>query len=130
MPDDEDLRDIKDQLNNIQDDVNDIQGDVRVMSTLNKEFNRSELINRIHDSFGDSESKKLTWYYANDQRTIPEIAEVADIPEGSVGWAVRELNKSGWLVKHQRDNGTIYAKAEVSQNLDIEGDLEDELDKL
>ena len=130
MTDDDNLSDVKEQLNNIQDDVNDIQGDVRVMSTLNKEFNREELIDRIHASFGTSENKKLTWYYANGERTIQEIADEADIARGSVDWAVRELNKSGWLVEHKDDNNTIYAKAEVCINLGIKGDLEDELEDL
>jgi predicted transcriptional regulator len=130
MTDDDDLSDVKEQLNNIQDDVNDIQGDVRVMSTLNKEFNRDKLVNRIHASLGTSKNKKLTWYYANGERTIQEIADEADIARGSVDWAVRELNKSGWLVEHKRNNNTIYAKAEVCQNLGIESDLKNELDKL
>ena len=130
MTDDDDLSDVKDQLNNIQDDVNDIQGDVRVMSTLNKEFNRNKLVDRIHDSFGTSKNKKLTWYYANGERTIQKIADEADIARGSVDWAVHELNKSGWLVEHKRNNNAIYAKAEVCQNLGIESDLEDELDEL
>jgi predicted transcriptional regulator len=130
MPNNDDITEIKEQLNNIQDDVNDIQGDVRVMSTLNKELNDEELVNRIHDSFGSSDRKKITWYYANNERTIQEIADEAGIPRGSVDWAVRELNKSGWLVEHHRNGNTIYAKAEVSKNLGVEGDLEDELHEL
>jgi predicted transcriptional regulator len=130
MPNNDDITEIKEQLNNIQDDVNDIQGDVRVMSTLNKELNDEELVNRIHGSFGSSDRKKITWYYANNERTIQEIADEAGIPRGSVDWAVRELNKSGWLVEHHRNGNTIYAKAEVSKNLGVEGDLEDELHEL
>lgn len=119
---------VLERLKSIQDDVNDIQGDVRVLSTLNKGLNLEELQNLIHDSFGSSKNKKLVWYYANGTRTISEIADVADISRGSVDWAVNELNKSGWLVKHDKGNNVYYDKSEVSTNIGIEEELEKELD--
>lgn len=119
---------IMERLQAIQDDVNDIQGDVRVLSTLNKGLNRAELKNLIHDSLGNSKNKKLVWYYADGRRTNQEIAETADIPKGSVDWAVSELNKSGWLVKNERGNKVIYDKSEVCTNIGIEGEIEKDLD--
>lgn len=119
---------VLERLKSIQDDVNDIQGDVRVLSTLNKGLNLQELQDLVHESFGTSKNKKLVWYYANGSRTIQEIADVADISRGSVDWAVRELNKSGWLVNHERDGNVIYDKSEVSTNIGIESDIEKELD--
>lgn len=116
------------RVKSIQDDVNDMQGDLRVLSTLNKGLNRDALENLIHDSFGRSKNKKLTWYFADGSRTISEIADAADIPRGSVEWAVRELNKAGWLVKHEQEDGkAIYEKADVCTGLGIESTLEKEL---
>lgn len=128
MSDDDRFDEIERRLENIQDDVNDIQGDVRVLSTLNKELSRDELVDLIHSSLGDSKSKKLTWYYADGSRTIQEIADAAEMSRGSIDWALRELNKSGWVVKHESGGNTIYDKAEVSTNLGIERDIEDEFD--
>lgn len=125
MPDENEL--LK-RLKSIQDDVNDMQGDLRVLSTLNKELNRDELLNLIQESFGKSKNKKLTWYYADGTRTIGEIAEAAQIPDGSVMWAVRELQKSGWLVKHERDGNAIYKKSEVSTGLGLESVFAQEYD--
>lgn len=118
---------ILERLKGIQDDVNDMQGDVRVLSTLNKGLNLEKLQDLIHESFGTSTNKKLVWYYADGSRTIQEIADTADISRGSVDWAVRELNKSGWLVSHERNGNVIYDKSEVSTNIGIESDLESEL---
>lgn len=128
MTDEDRLEEIDKKLDRIQDNVNDIQGDVRVLSTLNKGLNREELLNLIHEHFGNSDSKKLTWYYANGSRTIEEISEEADIAKGSVQWAVRELNKGGWLVRNEQNGNAIYDKAEVCTNLGIERELEKELD--
>lgn len=127
MPD-ENSDEVLERLRSIQDDVNDIQGDVRVLSTLNKGLNLGKLQDLIHESFGSSKNKKLTWYYADGSRTNQEIAEAAGIPKGSVDWAVRELNKSGWLVNHEKDGNVIYDKSEVCTNIGIESDLEKELE--
>lgn len=127
MPD-ENSDEILERLQSIQDDVNDIQGDVRVMSTLNKGLNLKELRDLIHESFGQSTNKKLVWYFADGSRTIREIADVAEISRGSADWAVSELNKSGWLIKYERDGNVIYDKSEVCTNIGIERDLERELD--
>lgn len=116
------------RVKRIEDDVSDMQGDVNVLATLNKGLNRKELIDLIHDSFGTSDNKKLTWYYANGSLSNEEIAEAADIPKGSVDWAVRELDKSGWLSRHEEDGKVTYSKTNVSKNLGIESTLEDELD--
>jgi DNA-binding transcriptional ArsR family regulator len=128
MTDKDQLNDIERRLESIQDDVNDIQGDVRVLSTLNKELSRDELVDLIRSSLGDSKSKKLTWYYASGSRTIQEIADASDLSRGSIDWALGELNKSGWVVKHESEGNTIYDKAEVSTNLGIEQEIEDEFD--
>lgn len=116
------------RVKSIQDDVNDMQGDLRVLSTLNKGLNREALVNLIHDSFGRSKNKKLTWYFADGSRTVPEIARAAEIPERSARWAGNELNKAGWLVEAEQDDPVIYRKADVCTGLGIESTLEEELD--
>ena len=131
MSDDEDLlRELNRKMNDMQRDINDIQGDVNILSTLNKERHRDDLINLIEGKFGRSDNKRLTWYYANGERDPQDLADVADIPLGSVYQCVSDLNREGLLIKNERDGTVYYEKAEISLDIGLENKIEDRFEDL
>lgn len=131
MPEDDDLlRELNRKVDNMQRDINDIQGDVNILSTLNKERHRDDLINLVEGKFGRSDNKRCVWYYANGERDPDGISEAADIPIGSVYQCVSDLNREGLLIKDKRDGVVYYDKAEITVDIGLESRLEDEIDGL
>jgi hypothetical protein len=99
MPEEDDLlRELNRKVDNMQRDINDIQGDVNILSTLNKERHRGDLINLIEGKFGRSDNKRRVWYYANGERDPEGLSDAADIPIGSVYQCVSDLNREGLLI--------------------------------
>lgn len=131
MATDEDLlRELNRKVDLMQHDINDIQGDVNILSTLNKERHREDLINLIQGKFGRSKNKPIVWYHANGQRAPEELAEAADIPIGSVYQCVSDLNREGVLNKEEKDGTVYYDKAEITRNIGLKKDLEKHFDEL
>lgn len=131
MPEDDDLlRELNRKVDNMQRDINDIQGDVNILSTLNKERHRNDLINLIEGKFGRSNNKRRVWYYANGERDPEDLSDAADIPMGSVYQCVSDLNREGLLIKDERDGKVYYDKAEITVDIGLESRLEDEIDDL
>ncbi|GAB3679656.1 hypothetical protein GCM10028857_01330 [Salinarchaeum chitinilyticum] len=130
MPEDDLLRELNQKVDNLQRDINDIQGDVNILSTLNKERHRDDLMNLIEGKLGKSTNKRLCWYYADGSLDPEGLAEEADIPIGSVYQCVSDLNREGLLIKNERNGTVYYDKAEISVDIGLESRLEDELDEL
>jgi len=131
MADDNDLlRELNRKVDNMQRDINDIQGDVNILSTLNKERHRDDLINLIEGKFGRSTNKRRVWYYSNGERDPEDLSEEADIPIGSVYQCVSDLNREGLLIKNERDGTVFYEKAEISVDIGLEDRLEDNIEDL
>lgn len=131
MPEDDDLlRELNRKVDNMQRDINDIQGDVNILSTLNKERHRDDLINLIEGKFGRSDNKRRVWYYANGERDPEGLSDAADIPIGSVYQCVSDLNREGLLIKDERDGTVYYDKAEITVDIGLESRLEDQIDDL
>ncbi|WP_049897044.1 MULTISPECIES: hypothetical protein [unclassified Haloferax] len=131
MPEDDDLlRELNRKVDNMQRDINDIQGDVNILSTLNKERHRDDLINLIEGKFGRSDNKRRVWYYANGERNPESLSDAADIPIGSVYQCVSDMNREGLLLKDERDGTVYYGKSEITLDIGLESRLEDEIDDL
>lgn len=121
---------IGERLDNIQRDINDIQGDVNILSTLNKERHRDDLINLIEGKFGRSDNKRRVWYYADGSLDPEELAETADVPVNSVYGCVADLNREGVLIKSERNGTVYYDKAEISIDIGLENRIEERIDDL
>lgn len=130
MPDGDRLDDINRKLERIQDDVNDIQGDVRILSTLNKELNKGELKSEVYTKFGGSTAKKKIWYYADGEQSVTELHELTGVAYATVSRYCNQMNKAGILVEHDSGSATYYKKAEVTEDIGIEQELEEEIDDL
>lgn len=130
MSDEDKLDKIDQKLDLIRDDVNDIQGDVRVMSTLNKELNKEELKAEVYTKFGQSTAKRKIWYYADGTNSVSELAGLADIADATASRNCTKMSKSGILVEHDRGSSTYYKRAEVTEGIGIEQELEEEFDDL
>lgn len=131
MPqDDNSLEELTRKVDDMQRDINDIQGDVNILSTLNKERYRDDLINLIEGKFGRSDNKRRVWYYANGERDPDCLSDEADIPVGSVYQCVSDLNREGLLIKDNPDGTVYYDKAEITIDIGLESRLEAEIDDL
>jgi hypothetical protein len=131
MTEDNDLlRELNQKVDNMQRDINDIQGDVNILSTLNKERHRDDLINLIEGKFGRSDNKRRVWYYANGEREPEDISDEADVPIGSVYQCVSDLNREGLLIKDEQDGTVYYDKAEITVDVGLENRLEEEITDL
>jgi len=131
MSDDDDLlRELNQKVDSMQRDINDIQGDVNILSTLNKERHREDLMNLIQGKFGRSDNKRRVWYHANGKRNPEDLSDAADIPIGSVYQCVSDLNREGLLIKDERNGTVYYDKAEITVDIGLERHLENEIDDL
>lgn len=131
MSEDNDLlRELNRKVENVQRDINDIQGDVNILSTLNKERHRDDLMNLIEGKFGRSDNKRRVWYYANGERDPDRLSEAADIPIGSVYQCVSDLNREGLLIKDEQNGTVYYDKAEITVDIGLESRLEGEIEDL
>jgi len=130
MEDDDLLRELNRKVDNLQRDINDIQGDVNILSTLNKERHREDLINLIEGKFGRSTNKRLCWYYADGTTDTEDLAELVGTSQSTIRNNVSDLTQSGLLNKRSR-NGTVhYGKAEITTDIGLESDLEEKLEEL
>lgn len=130
MDEDNLLRELNRKVDSMQRDINDIQGDVNILSTLNKERHRDDLINLIEGKLGRSDNKRLCWYFANGERNPEDLSEAADIPIGSVYQCVSDLNRAGLLIKNERNGTVYYEKAEITRDVGLENRIEERFDDL
>lgn len=128
MTEDDLLQDLNRKVDNMQQDINDIQGDVNIISTLNKELNRSELIDLIEAKFGGSDYRRLIWYHADGNKTTGDFSDILDASKSTVRNYLSELNSSGLIIKRGDGRPVRYDKAEITQGLGLKSEIEDELD--
>lgn len=128
MSDRDILGEMNKKLDSLQRDVNDIQGDVRMQTKIHRDTNRGEIKNQIHESFGESEAKRLIWYHADGKSTASELAETIDMAPATVSRNATDLAESGVIDRVKDGNNVYYQRAEITEGLGIEGEVAEELD--
>jgi DNA-binding transcriptional ArsR family regulator len=124
------IEDEEETLQEIRKKVDSIEKNTNVNTELHKSLNRDELLNVLLNRFGGSDNKKKCWYYANDDRSISEISEEADIREGNVRSTFSDLYEDDLVIKRKDGTQTYYDKSKITEDIGIEIAIADELDDI
>jgi predicted transcriptional regulator len=127
MVDDED---IWRKLQEMDNKLDHIQGDVNSLATINKQDNR-ELLQKLYKrKFGQSKTKRVIWYYADEKRTVAGISDASGKSKSQIYNHLSEMQEKGLLVKTEIGDTSRYKRTEITEGIGLEEHVEDYVDDL
>ena len=125
-----DQEDIWRKLQDMDDKLDNIQGDNHIQSAVLKEDNRDTLQKAFKREFGRSKNRRKVWYYADEERTTDELAELTGMSKSQI------RNHTSYMVEHallnKAENGDrkVYYRSPATEGIDLEDHVEDYVDDL
>jgi len=122
--------DIWEKLQEMDNKLDLIQGDVNTQATVMKEDNKEQLVSLAKRKFGRSKNKRTIWYYADEKRTVEEIADLAPISKSAIYNQTAEMCEQGLIFRIKDGDITGYKRQETTEEIGLEEHVEDYVDDL
>jgi len=122
--------DIWEKLQEMDNKLDLIQGDVNTQATVMKEDNKEQLVSLAKRKFGMSKNKRTIWYYADEKRTVEEIADLAPISKSAIYNQTAEMCEQGLIFRIKDGDITGYKRQETTEGIGLEEHVEDYVDDL
>lgn len=120
-----DQEDIWEKLQEMDNKLDLMQGDLNTQATVMKEDNKEQLMSLAKRKFGRSKNKRIIWYYADEKRTVEEIADLSPISESAIYNKTAEMCEQGLIFRTEDGDITRYKRQETTEGIGLEEHVED-----